>query len=121
MKIMKHIFLIIAIILFSLQLHAQESCTEKLYHANTLYEKGQINEAIEIAKTCATRTNSPAEQWQAYRLLALAYLANGEQKEARKAAEKMMELNPTYQPSTVKDPAELIRLLESVKIIPKFT
>ncbi len=113
--------MIIAIIAFLPQLHAQESCTEKLYHANTLYEKGQINEAIDIAKTCATSTNSPAEQWQAYRLLAMAYLANGQQKEARKAAEKMMELNPTYQPSTLKDPAELIRLLESVKVIPKFT
>jgi hypothetical protein len=121
MRIMKWVFRIIIIFAWSSQLHAQESCTEKLYHANTLYEKGQINEAIEIAKTCATSTNTPAEQWQAYRLLAMAYLANGQQKEARKAAEKMMELNPTYQPSTLKDPAELIRLLESVKVIPKFT
>jgi hypothetical protein len=118
---MKWVFRIIAIFAWSSQLHAQESCTEKLFHANSLYEKGQINDAIVIAKTCATITNTPAEQWQAYRLLAMAYLANGEQKEARKAAEKMMELNPTYQPSTLKDPVELIRLLESVKIIPKFT
>jgi hypothetical protein len=120
MRMKKWIFQIIAISLFSVPLHAQESCTEKLYHANNLYEKGQINEAIEIAKTCATSANTPTEQWQAYRLLAMAYLANGAQKEAGKAAEKMMELNPTYQPSTLKDPSELIRLLESVKIIPKF-
>ncbi len=121
MKIMISVFQVIIILAFSSQLYAQESCREKLYHANNLYEKGQITEAIEIAKTCATSANTPAEQWQAYRLLAMAYLVTGPQNEARKAAEKMMELNPTYQPSTLKDPAELIRLLQSVKIIPKFT
>lgn len=121
MRTMKRVFLVIIIVALSSQLLAQESCTEKLYHANNLYEKGQITEAIEIAKTCATSTNTATEQWQAYRLLAMAYLVNGPQNEARKAAEKMMELNPTYKPSTLKDPTELIRLLESVKIIPKFS
>lgn len=118
---MKTIIQILLIMFLATQLQAQESCTEKLYHANNLYEKGQIAEAIEIAKTCATSVNSATEQWQAYRLLAMAYLVNNQQKDARKSAEKMLELNPTYKPSTLKDPAELISLLESVKIIPKFS
>lgn len=122
MKRLFQVFISLGFVMITVvQASAQESCTEKLFKANNLYEKGQITEAIEIAKTCATSANTPTEQWQAYRLLAMAYLVSGSQKEARKAAEKMMELNPTYQPSTLKDPAELIRLLESVKIIPKFT
>jgi tetratricopeptide (TPR) repeat protein len=99
---------------------AQESCTEKLYRANNLYEKGKIQEAIEIASTC-TSSENVTDQWQAYHLLAMAYLADNKPGDARKAAEKMLEINPTYEPSKLKDPAELIRLLKSIKVIPKFS
>lgn len=118
---MKGVLIFILIFIFSSKLFAQESCTEKLYKANNLYEKGQITEAIEIANSCANITNSKSEQWQAYRLLAMAYLVNNQTTEARKAAEKMLDLNPTYKPSYLKDPIELINLLKSVKIIPKFS
>jgi tetratricopeptide (TPR) repeat protein len=118
---MKGVIYVILIMAFSTKLFAQESCTEKLYKANNLYEKGQITEAIDIANSCANITNSKSEQWQAYRLLAMAYLVNNQTTEARKAAEKMLDLNPTYKPSYLKDPIELINLLKSVKIIPKFS
>ncbi|MDP1726254.1 MAG: porin family protein [Bacteroidota bacterium] len=106
--------------LSTIEVIAQETCTEKLYRANNLYEKGKINEAIEIAKTCA-EGGSTSDKWQAYRLLALSYLVNNQPRDARKAAEKMLEINPTYKPSSLKDPTDLIRLIKSVKIIPKFT
>lgn len=108
------------VILSAVEGIAQETGTEKLYRANILYEKGKINEAIEIAKTCA-EVSSTSDQWQAYRLLAMSYLVNNQTREARQAAEKMLEINPTYKPSLLKDPTELIRLIKSVKIIPKFT
>jgi len=104
-----------------LQLRAQETCTEKLIKANNYYEKGRINEALEIGNACALEARSNAEKWQAYRLLAISYLVNNQQKEARKAAEKMLELNPTYRPSALKDPTELIRLLKKIIVIPKFS
>lgn len=118
---MKRIFQITIILFLATTLKAQESCTEKLYRANNLYEKGKINEAIELAKTCAEGSNSTSDQWQAYRLLAMAYLADNQTGAARKAAEKMLEINPTYKPSTLKDPTELIRLIRSIKVIPKFS
>lgn len=111
------------IVIFCLNLNsivAQESCGEKLYNANILFEKGKIDEAIELAKPCTIQGNE-AEQWQSYHLLALAYLAQKDYTKARKTAEKMRELNPNYVPSISKDPPELVRLLESVKIMPKLT
>jgi tetratricopeptide (TPR) repeat protein len=100
---------------------AQESCSEKLFRANQLYEKGQLNEALEIANSCLQKENSTSDRWQAYRLLAMVYLATGEQDEARNAAEEMLQINPKYEPSKVKDPVELVKLLKGITIIPKFT
>ncbi len=106
---------------FYTPLIAQETCLEKLYYANILYEKGQIEEAIDIANKCLSESNSKRDQWQACRLLAMAYLTSNQQIKARKAAEQMLSLNPTYKPSELKDPAELRQLLKMVKVIPKFS
>ncbi len=100
---------------------AQENCAEKLIRANTFFEQGKIDEAIAIAKTCATTSNSVTEKWQAYRILAMSYLINNQPDEARKAAEQMLELNPTYKPSLLKDPKNFIVLLKSISVIPKFS
>lgn len=99
---------------------AQETCAEKLFRANQYYEKGQLNEAIELAQGCSNEENSTSERWQSYRLLAMAYLATGDHGEAKKAAENMLEINPKYTPSKTKDPVELANLLKEINIIPKF-
>ena len=46
---MKTIFQLLILLAMSLDLYAQETCTEKLYRASILYDKGQIKEAINIA------------------------------------------------------------------------
>lgn len=99
---------------------AQESCAEKLLRANTFYEQGRLNEAIELANPCIL-SGTTTDKWQAYRLLAMAYLANDQRKEARTVTENMMELNPLYKPSPLKDPPELIKMIHSVVVIPKFS
>lgn len=115
------IFQLLICLLLAGIVHAQETCTEKLYHANLLYEKGQLKEAIEIAKSCADGNTTKNEKWLAYRLLSMVYLAGNQSYDARKAAEKMLELNPTYKPSSIKDPVELVRLIKSIKVIPRFS
>jgi hypothetical protein len=100
---------------------AQESCQEKLLKASNYYESGNLTAAINIANSCAVDTKLTSERWQAYRLQAMAYLANGQGAEARKAAEEMLTLNPNYTPSVLKDPSDLIRLLQSIKVIPKLS
>jgi hypothetical protein len=120
MKTIKSI-LIILLLLFTQEMLAQESCTEKLYMANKLYEKGKLDDAINTAQECSKTAKNTSEKWQAYRLLAMCYLGNGQQKEARIAAENMLELNPKYIPSKAKDPLELTKLLNEVKVIPKIS
>ena len=111
---------VLFLILIPAMLYGQGTCKEKLYKANLLYESGQLNEAIELAKSC-TDSETESERWQAWHLLSKAYLATGHKAEARSSAEIMLEINPTYKPSKVKDPAELVRLLNSIKVIPKFS
>ena len=53
--------------------------------------------------------------------MTLCYLAQENPEEARKSAERMMELNPTYNPSDATDPKELIKLLNSVQVLPKLS
>jgi len=117
---MKTILQLIILLVVSLHVHAQETCTEKLYRASILYEKGQIDEAINIAVQCTNEQNI-SERWQAYRLLALCQIVNQKNNDARKFVQKMMEINPTYQASKTKDPLELTQMIKSFKIIPKFT
>lgn len=117
---MKRQLLTTVTFLLALLAQAQESCAEKLYQASNLYNKGQIKEAINLVIPCVESSN-PSEKWQAYHLLAMAYLANSQKAEARQSAEKMLEINPTYKPSKLKDPAELIKLLKTVKVLPKFS
>lgn len=123
MKLLKdHIKSITLLLMISFgHVYAQETCMEKLYNASLLYEKRQLDQVIELAKSCAVNSNSASIQWQAYRLLAMAYIAENRTSEARKAAEMMMELNPSYKSSPIKDPIELTRILKSVKVIPKFS
>lgn len=117
----RRVLYVIILLNFAFTSKAQESCTEKLYKANSLYELGQISEAIAIARLCTEFNNLKSDQWQAFRLLTMAYLLNGQAIEARASAIKMLNLNPIYKPSNLKDPIELIKLLNSIKIIPKFS
>ena len=112
--------IILFFLCFSNESNAQISIKEKIYSANQLFETGEINEAINLANECLT-TDDKSELWQTNHLLALAYIAQGEEEKARQCAENMMEINPTYVPSSLSDPLELIKLLNGVTILPKFS
>ncbi len=100
---------------FTILSQAQETCAEKLVKANTYFELGRFGEAIRLAKTCATPSNKVSERWQAYRILAMAYIINNQLDSGRWAAENMLELNPTYKPSALKYPKNFITLLSTIK------
>ena len=116
---MRKIITILTLFLIVFGVTAQETCQEKLILANNNYENGQFDKAIELASTCV-ESESPRDQWGASKLLALVYLAQGNRLEAKKYAEKMLELNANYVSSKAKDPEELRTLLKSVKVIPKY-
>lgn len=103
--------------------HAQsdESFAEILVKANKAYENGNFSEAISLATSCSIEKALLSDQWKVQRLLTIIYLADGQSDAARSSAEKMLQLNPTYKPNYLKDPAELIKLLKSITVIPKFS
>lgn len=115
------IFMFIQFLLSGLLAQPKEPFAEILLRANKLYEEGQFTEAIELATSCSMDEATLSDRWKAQRLLAMTYLADGQTDKARQAAENMLELNPTYKPNYLKDPTELINLLKSITVIPKFS
>jgi hypothetical protein len=85
-----------------------------------MYKEGKIQEAINLATPCVT-SDIASDQWKAIRLITICHIQLGNKKEARKSGEKMLELKPTYVPSTVNDPTELIKLLNSIQVLPKLS
>jgi tetratricopeptide (TPR) repeat protein len=117
---MRYFISLLLLFAFAISLKAQENCAENLIKANSLYDKGEFAKAIELLTPC-TQSTLKTDQWQAYRLLAMSYLANFQPEEARTSAEKMLEMNPTYTPNLRFDPADFIKLLKQINIIPKFS
>ncbi|MCB9245546.1 MAG: outer membrane beta-barrel protein [Flavobacteriales bacterium] len=106
--------------------HAQdiENPKTRLENAEILYSKGDFREIIEIGNSCLALPKDSLDtdvQWSAYRLLAMAHLGLNQYEEARQYAIQMLELNPAYKPSYLKDPNELVKLLGDVTVIPKFS
>jgi hypothetical protein len=100
---------------------AQDNCGGAVINAKTLYEQGKLREVIAELKPCLTRSFDRTNLWQGYKLLALSYLALNDPDNARKSAEDMLEINPQYTPSRLKDPKDFIDLVNSITVIPKFS
>ncbi|MCB9245442.1 MAG: PorT family protein [Flavobacteriales bacterium] len=117
---MRSLLWILLFLMPSLAIQAQISCSEKLIQALALYDKGQLDEAIALASSC-TEAENTNDRWQAHRLLCLSYLASNKLSEARNSAEAMLNINPAYRPNALKDPVDLIRLLSTITVIPRFS
>ncbi len=100
---------------------AQENCGGAIVNATALYEQGKLREAIDALVPCVTHSLDRTNLWQGYKILALSYLALNDQKDARTAAENMLEQYPQYVPSLLKDPKDFIDLVNSITVIPKFS
>ncbi len=119
-------FLLAFLLLVSCKTMAQElrynACSEEIINISKLYEKGNTQACAQACQTLLENQTLPTQcKWQAYRLLALAKLAEGDKPAAKKATESMLELNPTYKGSTLKDPADFHSLIQSISVIPKFS
>jgi len=99
----------------------EQPFAEILFNANKEFESGDFSEAMSLATSCSIRKAGISDQWKAHRLLALIYLADNQMEKASESILSMLKLNPNYKPSTLKDPAELIKMIQSFTIIPKFS
>lgn len=118
---LKLLLILVVSMLISVSLaNAQETCPEKLIQAASNFDQGRIDEAIDLCNSCKTSENL-SDRWQAYRLLSMAYLVNNQPKEARTAAEFMLEIHPVYEADLLNDTKEFTQLLGQIEIIPKFS
>mgnify|MGYP000471745264 CR=1 FL=1 len=97
-----------------------QDCDSKIIEAKSLYELGQFNEVIKNLSYCADSADRDT-RWKSLRLIALSQLANKDVEEARLTAIKMMEINPKYKPSSLKEPSDFVQLINDVVVIPKFS
>lgn len=98
-----------------------QTCQENLYKAGKMLESGNADACLELIQTCGTESTPESIRWQVHRLQTMAYLLKVQTDSATLAAEKMLNLNPTYIPDYRNDPAEFISLLKKIVVIPTFS
>ncbi len=89
--------------------------------AKSFYQVGKFDQVINTIKTCSNTESDPVNQWQSSRLLAQAYLGLNDSKNAKSAAEDMLEKNPLYKTSLIEDSKEFVALINSVSVVPRFS
>ncbi|MCB0733150.1 MAG: PorT family protein [Flavobacteriales bacterium] len=97
-----------------------QDCSERIDQAKKYYNNGQLAEIIQLLDTCQTELHGN-ELWNVHRLLALSYLGLEKNSEARQHVIAMMEISPEKKPNVLTDPVDLIKLMNTVTIIPKFS
>lgn len=113
-------FLFVIVLSLSYTFGQNESCPEKLLRAASAYNQGNFELTFQLANSYKTSPDE-SDQVQAYRLLSMMYLAILQKDKAIEAAEKMLTIQPEYEPDLLNDPKEFTLLLKQVNIIPKFT
>jgi len=114
-------FLGLLMLLPAINASAQDNCGGAIVNAKALYDQGKLKEVIEALTPCLTHSFDRTNLWQGYKLMALSYLALNDPENARKAAEDMLEINPQFSPSLLKDQKDFIDLVNSIVVIPKFS
>lgn len=89
--------------------------SEVLAQAEQAYLAGEYDQTLRLADEQLREPGvSPAERVQAYRLQGLSYTAQGRQRKARKAAQDLVILYPTYEPSA-QDAPEFAAFVEEAQ------
>ncbi len=100
----------------STRLSGQSACSdESLVEATKLYENGRFSDITASLKPCISRGFNDKQKVQAYRLLAMAYLATDSLNKAGEAAGFLLQINPDYE-GTVFDPPRFTSLLLELKL-----
>ena len=97
-------------------LQAQDTCEGVLGEAEAHYVTGAFSDAINVLAPCIRSFPAGTERDRsAYRLLALAYLRNGEIEESRLVIVELFERNPGYEADPVADPPAYVSLVNLVR------
>lgn len=92
------------------------SCEQLLDQGEGKYLEGDFDEAVRLATNCLfTASPSAAQMEQGYRLLALSYLQRGDVGEARSMVQRLLNLQPGYEPDPIEDPPAYVALVGLVR------
>ncbi len=110
-------FFIINIIffLFFNAISAQNCDWTDINKANIKYEDGNFDDALNIAQKCLTETKATKQQLEALRLITKTYIALDEDSAAIVTAQKIIELNPKFEPNYLSDPPQFIDIINNLK------
>jgi outer membrane receptor for ferrienterochelin and colicins len=115
---MKRVICIISglFLLPSILAFAQQDCgVIKLDEARKAYAIGHFTEVIALLQPCLKEGFIQKEQEQAFKYLALADIAVDSLKQASFYVQRLLEINPNFEPDNVFDPPRFIRLVDEMK------
>ena len=96
-------------------------CADKIEMANKLLEIKEYNQSFQLIQSCAEPTQPVSIRWQAYRVMAIAYLYLGKKDSAQIMSLALLKLNPAYEPDRINNPKEFIRLIKDYNEVKPYT
>lgn len=112
------LFLILSFSVFILS--GQEDCSSKLVEAQRLYRQGLIEDIPQLLQPCIESGFTRAQRNEAYKILILAYLFDGNQYNAENTMIDFLKKNPEYEVMP-NDPVEFISLFETFRTMSVFS
>ncbi|MBN2613374.1 MAG: PorT family protein [Bacteroidales bacterium] len=113
-------FLMLFLSNFAPDAFSQEDCGSKLVEAQKLYRQGIIEEIPGMLKPCIESGFTRLQRNEAYKILILAYLFDGDQMNAESTMVEFLKKNPEYEVMP-NDPVEFVSLFESFRTLSVFS
>lgn len=113
--IVRHLLFVVCL-LVAPAAFAQDECESAMGDAEAHYRTAAFPDAISALAPCVRSFPAgSAEDAAAHRLLALAFLRNGDIDDARIVIVELFERNPGYEPDPVSDPPAYVSLVNLVR------
>lgn len=106
---------IVMLIVMPGQSFAQD-CYDAFSKAKSNFDNGSIEECVEILEPCLESIKDIEEEFEAYKLLALAFQSMHDFDEMEYYMWKMLKLKPDYRDFPNNDPAEFTKVLNSLEV-----
>ncbi|MFO7659034.1 MAG: outer membrane beta-barrel protein [Bacteroidales bacterium] len=99
---------------------AQDNCGSMLVEAQKLYRQGNIEEIPDMLKPCIESGFTRLQRNEAYKILILVYLFDGDQLNAENTMVEFLKKNPEYEVMP-NDPVEFVTLFETFRTLSVFS
>ncbi len=103
------------LLLFSGSAFSQADCSNvTLNEASKFYETGNFENVIPLLTPCVQKGFSERQRAEAYRLLAMTYLALDSMEQAKLSTYRLLSINPNFEPN-IFDPQRFIQMVNDIK------